>query len=355
VNLLRPDRRWWLMALVVLTGVLAGFGHFVTVSLRGQGPATETADNQPAYRTVVCNGYVDSEDRIRSLNPTVPGRVAEVLVHEGESVPAGAVLLRMEDALARERVNEAQAALDAARAELAEGRSLPEQHRLGLEQAEAAVKAARAQQHMAEEGLKRKQRLAQINQMNAQDVVIAEEQLIAAQQAVRAKEAELRRLKLNDPHTAVKLLEIKVNRAEALYEQAKAALDEYTLKAPQDGTVLAVTVGPGDTLTGLPRQPAIEFCPDGPRVIRGEIEQAFAARVAEGQEVKVEDYTHAAGTWTGRVKRVSDRFAQQRPSINDTLQFNDVRTMSCVIELDPGQPKLRLGQRVLITIQVPVG
>ena len=38
---------------------------------------------------------------VLALHPTVPGRVAEVRVQEGDYVSAGAVLFRMDDTLAR--------------------------------------------------------------------------------------------------------------------------------------------------------------------------------------------------------------------------------------------------------------
>src|SRR5262245_27043736 len=101
MNLPRPTRRrWWLLGLLVLVGGLVAFGHVACVSLRGEGPSAGAADPLP-YRPVVCFGYVDLEDRIRSLNPTVPGRVAEVSVRENDTVPAAAVLLRLEDTQAR--------------------------------------------------------------------------------------------------------------------------------------------------------------------------------------------------------------------------------------------------------------
>jgi multidrug resistance efflux pump len=332
---------------------LAGYGHVASMSLRG-APWDEAVTDRSPVRTVVCFGHVDLETGVREMHPTMPGRVAEVLVREGEIVPAGVTLLRMEDTLARRRVDEARAALDAAQAELAEGRILPEQHRLLQEQARAAAKAAEAQRNMAEEALTRKQELERKNLLtNRSELLISQEQLTAAKEALLIKEAEKRSLSLRDPQTAVRLLEIKVARAEALLAQAKAALGDYVLIAPKAGTVLRVTVGPGDTLAGPPRQAAIQFCPEGPRVIRAEVEQAFAALIAEGQTVRIEDDTHAAGQWTGRVQRVSDWFTQKRATLQEPLQFNDVRTLECVIALDPDQQRLRLNQRVRVTIQVP--
>jgi len=37
----------------------------------------------------------------------------------------------------------------------------------------------------------------------------------------------------------------------------------------------------------------------------------------------------------------------------EPLQFNDVRTLECIIDLDPGQPILRIGQRVRVQLVPP--
>jgi multidrug resistance efflux pump len=126
------------------------------------------------------------------------------------------------------------------------------------------------------------------------------------------------------------------------------------LTAPSAGTVLQIAVGVGDTLGAASPVPAIQFCPDGPRVVRADIEQAFAGQVAVGQKVTIEDDSHAPGKWKGRVKWVADWFANQRPVLQpDAGQYSDVRMMPCVIELDPNQPPLKINQRVLATIEVP--
>jgi hypothetical protein len=36
--------------------------------------------------------------------------------------------------------------------------------------------------------------------------------------------------------------------------------------------------------------------------------------------------------------------------LQEPLQFNDVRTLECIVQLDPGQPALRIGQRVRVTL-----
>ena len=39
--------------------------------------------------------------------------------------------------------------------------------------------------------------------------------------------------------------------------------------------------------------------------------------------------------------------------VQEPEHFNDVRTLECLVALDPGQAHLRIGQRVRVTITVP--
>jgi hypothetical protein len=110
-------------------------------------------------------------------------------------------------------------------------------------------------------------------------------------------------------------------------------------------------VSEGEVLGPNPRQPAVLFCPSGPRIIRAEVEQEYARFVANGQKATIQDDSTGTGTWHGRVKRLSDWYTQPRPNLPETLPLNDVRTLEAIIELDPNQPPLRIGQRVRVKME----
>jgi hypothetical protein len=93
------------------------------------------------------------------------------------------------------------------------------------------------------------------------------------------------------------------------------------------------------------------FCPDEPRLVRAEVEQEFAGSVQAGQGAWVEDDSRSGSTWRGRVLRVSDWYSQRRVVMPEPQNFQDVRTVECLVSLEPGQPPLRIGQRVRVHIE----
>src|SRR5205807_3616861 len=115
-------------------------------ALHSHGSASESKDKHAedssgkrSTPVTVALGQADVEGGVLSLSPTMPGRVAAVPVAENEEVRAGAVLLRLDGEAARAQVEEAEAALTAAEAELAEARKGPRQHQLRLAQQKAAA------------------------------------------------------------------------------------------------------------------------------------------------------------------------------------------------------------------------
>src|SRR5262249_39765863 len=134
-------------------------------------------------------------------------------------------------------------------------------------------------------------------------------------------------------------------------ERAELALDECLLKAPADGTILRVLVRQGEVLAAQAKSPAIQFCPKGPLIIRAEVLQEWASKVEPGQFASIEDDTHHGARWTGKVISVSDWFTHRRSILPEPYQFNDVRTLECLVSIDAGGPPLRIGQRVRVTIK----
>jgi multidrug resistance efflux pump len=319
--------------------------------LNSPSRAAPASANRPDGRGVVCFGHVDVEHGVTSLHPLLGGRVTAVEVRENQQVKAGAVLLRLDDFQARRRIREAQADLEAAREQLAMARKFPSRQKVRLEQQRAAIDAVRQRLTAARTQAERKRqlkkkRLATPSETDAADALVRELEALE-----RVEQARLRELELNDVTAAVKTAQANVTAREARLDQARRAQEECALKAPADGTVLRVQVGPGEVLGPQPRQPAILFCPTGPRIIRAEVEQEFAGRVKAGQAATVQDDATGGPTWRGRVKSVSDWYTRRRSVMLEPSRFNDVRTLECLIALDPGQPPLRIGQRVRVTLK----
>jgi multidrug resistance efflux pump len=345
-------RKIVVLVLVALLLAGAGVGLLVwagSLLLASQEPATTRV---PEVDEVACLGYVDAEHGVAALDSLRPARVEAVLVQENQHVAAGTVLVRLEDQLARSRLEEARAALEIAQLILEQARRRPEEHRLRLSQQTAALQAAQDRLTGAEQQCRYHRRLSD-NQLQAQEFSAQAEALVAQLQALTQVERDrLNELKLQGPLQELQRAQAAVRLQLSRVQQAEAELKELSITAPRAGIVLRVLAGPGDLVGGPGHKAVLHFCPEGPRLVRVELEQDLAGRIRPGQPATIHDDSAAGVSWRGQVRRVADWYGPQRLVLHEPRSEREVRTVECVIEVEDGPCPLRIGQRVRVRIGV---
>jgi HlyD family secretion protein len=300
---------------------------------------------------LVCFGSVDVEGGTLSLYPAIPGKVIEIAVKEGDTVKAEAVLFKLEDELAQYQLQEAQAALQAAEAQLRKAKNAPQQHKLLIAQQKAGLLALEHDLASARLVASSKDKLVASKFLAPEEASAAWEQhkkLLAAEQAEKAK---LEALELNDPSHDLERAEADVLAKKAQLSKAEYGLDQCRVKAPMDGTVVRLLIGKGEVLGPMPRQPAVIFCPDLPRIVRAEVEQEFTSMVQPGQEAILQDETRSNGpTVKGKVTRIAQMYTPRRTNLPINLPLQEVRVLEFIVQLDPQAAPLPIGQRVRVRL-----
>lgn len=299
---------------------------------------------------VVCTGYVDLEHGIRCLAPLRPGRVAAILTKENEHVEAGTSILRLEDRDAKFQVESAESAVIAAEIQLEAARKEEGQQRARVAQQQAAIKAASFRVDGARQLLRQKEDQLTNNLVGSEEVSIRRDEVKALEQQEQAEREKLAELNTIDPLLTIRKAKAQLKLSQIQRDQARHQLEECTLKAPVTGTVQRITVGAGDIVTGNSLQPIVRFAPDESPLVRAEVHQEFADRVKVGQTAVIRDDTRSGASWRGKVERIAGWYEKRRPTTQDPSAFTDVRTVECLITLEPGQPPLRLGQRMRVMI-----
>ena len=231
---------------------------------------------------VVCYGYADLESGVVSLYPDLTGRVVDVPVHENDVVAAGAVLVRLDDHLARLRVDEARAALESAQAQLAQAQKDSGEQGGKIARQEAAVAAARHRAANARHSLLAKKRLQAIDAIGrsrpdpvtAEEVAAAEENVAELEDAAQGEEDLLAEVRGQDPSIALRHARADVATMEARLGEANETLEEQTLRAARGhGASCPGRTGRPARRTGedgghsiLPARPARHPCGSGPGV-----------------------------------------------------------------------------------------
>jgi HlyD family secretion protein len=222
-------------------------------------------------------GLVQANGRIEGDHYTVaskvPGRIIELAAREGESVEKGQILTRLDDAQMRAKVDQAQAAMDAQKAQLKAAdmaiavmkQEVPltvETANAGIAHAEAAFAAAKASTHQARKDAARMKTLfekgtVEKHSAEAADLAwtVARAEFATAMAALtqaqkRLAEAGLGWERIKTQECELKVLEAQVVQAEATLAEVRSVQNDLTIRAPASGIITTRIIDVGEVVAG---------------------------------------------------------------------------------------------------------
>jgi HlyD family secretion protein len=165
-------------------------------------------------------------------------RIVEVAVHEGDRVPAGAVLVRQEAGTAQPRIDQSRAALVEAQRRLADLEQGPRQRE--IDEARAALTGAESELQTALSDFKRVDTLVQRKLLSESDRDQARARRDSARAARDAAKARYELLQQGTRSEQVAEARAAVTRATAALAEIETVAARYTVTAPRAGIVEAL-------------------------------------------------------------------------------------------------------------------
>jgi len=199
-----------------------------------------------------------------NVRPLVGGTLTDLRVDEGDDVPSGMVLASIDSATQQAMLRQAVAGLD----------------------------AALVAQAQAEETLARNEALGS---------TVSRASLDAAERAVQAAAQD-------------------VARNTALVDQARVKLEQYTIRAPMTGTVLALHVEPGQNID--PATLLMTVADLDRLVVETDVDEAYATHIRSGLKA-VMQLAGESVQRGGRVSFVSQRVDAATGGLAVELEFDD--------------------------------
>ncbi len=299
---------------VVAVAAVVVLGAAVLGWARWRGPVVDAFAVQaaPLVRTVQVSARVEALTRV-DVGATITGRVAEVLVREGDAVRAGQPLLRLETDELRATLAQARASEQQAQARLSGLRTTGRaQAQAALAQADAGVVAARAEMERAQalvaQGFVSGSRLDEARRA----LQVAEAQQANARAQVAAN---------RDGGTDEVQAQAQWQAAKAATEAAQARLAQAELRAPTDGRVLTRDVEPGQIVQ--PGKALLALALAGPTVLVAQADERFLDQLATGQPATVVADAYAGQRFAARLSRIAPRVDAQRGAIEVKFEMTD--------------------------------
>jgi multidrug resistance efflux pump len=305
------------------------------VALVGLAAATSVSRAWSADVSPAANGRLEGTNPTAALQFAQSGRIAEILVAEGESIREGQPLAQLDCSNLKAQLRAATAALEIAkRGERAEA--------IAVQQAE--VTAIEAEKGRYEAQVRRLERLA------AKDLAakgsLEDAELLVRQIEARRQVALLKLVEFRNPQPAQERAAVAA-QVEALVAQIR----ECTLQAPTHGVVVRRLLEPGAVVSTLTPEPVFLFADTRIWHVRAEIDESDVGRVRVGHKAVVTAPAFGTSKANGTVIRVSPMMGRRTVLSGDPGEKMDRDVNEVLVRLASRPPVSIIGLRVKVRFE----
>jgi multidrug resistance efflux pump len=344
-----PKRRIW-------PSVVA----FSMVALAGVMVVLYAWDLPPFHSTIETTENALVRGQVTIISPQLSGYVVEVNVQDFQQVKKGDLLMRIDDRIYQQRLDQARAQLASQKAALANNPQSTASAEATVAQNQAAVANAKAQADRAAADLRRVEELAADGSLSARerDSARAARALASSGTAQASAALEISRQSLRSVGVNRSALQAAVANAEAAVQLAEIDLSNTRILAPRDGQLGQVTVRQGAFVNAGAQLTAL--VPDQMWIIAN-LKETQMANVRIGQPVRFTVDALNNAPLHGHVERISPAAGSEFSVITaDNATGNYVKIAQRIpvrIAVDPNQElarRLRPGMSVVVSIDTKV-
>ncbi len=225
------------------------FSLAIAIFLTGCGSTNTTSKNikninQSTSDQFLMGGKISTNEQA-NITSKVSAKISEISVDLGSKVNEGDVIIKLDTKDLQGQVDQAQAALNTANANLtnAQNSTRPEQ----VAEAQASVSSASQSYETIKKNYDRVQALVNAGAATQQELDSVNQQLAIADAQLKTAQEQLAMLNNGPTKSAIDVYKAQVNQAEAALKTAQTAVSNATITAPISGVVNARNVNVGDT------------------------------------------------------------------------------------------------------------
>jgi HlyD family secretion protein len=334
------------LLLLILAGVLGTGGFLAFRWLNPPQPSKNSGSMTVSVKTeelkirIRASGTVTPVQAV-NLSPKNSGRLAELLVDQGDRVHQGQVLARMEDSDIRAALAQSEATLNQVKARLLKARNGSRSEE--IDRAQAEMDAIQVQLRLATQRTVRNRNLFEQGAISRDqlDAVLTDNEKVQAD--LRAAQKNLDQLRNGNRPEDIADAEATVAQAEAEVQAKQVQLQDTVIRAPFNGIITQKYASVGAFVTPTTSASSTSSATSTSIVaIAGELE--ILAKVPEqtirqihpGQAVTIQADAFPGKTFQGRVRLVAP----------EAVLEQNVTSFQVRVTLQSGQTELKSGMNV---------
>lgn len=332
--MLALNRNRIVVAALGLTGLAGAFAPSLGTS------SAEEAIDRKTWQAVAPGRVEPWSGEIR-IGSAAMGRVGDVLVKVNDTVFAGEALIRLDDEEVRNRHAKAavQYNLRKRTRPAATGKNVERRrHEDAVGDSESAVVQART-------AVDRAAAAKRAGKGSDGDLAKARKNLSNAREQLRERRAELAKFEADATGTAPTEADTQVNLARLDLRGAEAALDNLTVRAPIDGTVLQINIRAGELASPSAPQPLAIVGDVSKLRVRAELDERDYGMIKAGHKVVVRSPAFRGRDVAGTVSSIAPIIEPGRIGGRGQRSPTDVNVTEVVIDLSEPGP-LVVGMKV---------
>ncbi|HEX7126798.1 MAG TPA: efflux RND transporter periplasmic adaptor subunit, partial [Thermodesulfobacteriota bacterium] len=318
----RLGRLWLPAVLLCAVGAALLYPRLATVTV--EAAPVERVDPVEAAEVLTAGGYVVARNKV-DVSSQMTGRIEALLVEEGQRVEQGAVLARLDAGDLRAQLAQAEAAVEAARARLAEltAGSRPQE----IAAARAEVAEARARVTNAEGDLARMRRLHEARIVARRELEQAERDALVARARLRAARERAALVEIGPRPEQVARARAEVAQARANAAYTAALLDKTVIRAPMSGTVVEKLVEVGETVTTAfigergAKSALVSMADLNDLQVEADVNEADIRKLAMGQPAMVVPDAYPDRSYPAELEEIAPRADRQKATIRVKVEI----------------------------------
>lgn len=278
--------KWTIIALIVLALALLIYNKFKP---KEEAPDYITADAKIAdiENNVMASGKVKALNTV-DVGAQVSGEVTKLYVDVGDEVKKGDLIAQIDQVTQKNNLSNQQATLEQGRAALQSAEAEYYSRKASLESAQADLASRKADLKQAQSDYDRLRPLLAQDAISQQEVENAKTNVEKARASVASAAAAIKTAQaaLITARANIASNKADVRKAQTNLDTASTDLGYTTIRAPMDGTVVAVVTEQGTTVNAMQAAPTIVTLADLSTVrINAQISEADVINVEAGMPV----------------------------------------------------------------------
>ncbi|EHJ00925.1 secretion protein HlyD family protein [Clostridium sp. DL-VIII] len=271
-------------------------------------------------------GRIETDDEV-NVASKISARVSDISVNVGSIVNKGDIIIKLDTQDLQAQVNQAQAAVDTANANLtnAMNSTRPEQ----IEQAQASLDSATESYNVAKKNYDRTKALVDSGAGTNQQLDSAQQQLTSADSAQKSAQDQLNMLKNGATETSIDVYKAQVKQAEAALNTAQVALNNENITAPISGKITEKSINSGEMAS--PGTALVSISNPDALCVNAYVPLNITKNLKEGQTVTIKVSEVDDLEFDGTISVINSKLNSQSNTVLVKITLSDPNS-----QLEPG-------------------